>query len=442
MEYERIAVDIADLEKGMYIAMLDRPWLETPFVFQGFEINDGAEIEQLKRFCDYVYVDIKRGHLSAEQIRSLNEARSDEPFRNTPQITQEMRDSGWVSRIRTGLARMGLKFLQPKRIKDESDGYQITATVRSEAPRAKAAYELARTKHELIVDMARKHKAIQFNTVKKAVQPTVESVLRNPDAMAWTVFSKKKSGKDYSRAVATSVWCVMFGRHLGFDRDALQNLAIGGLLLDIGNVGLPESIVNTEGALTDEQYEQVRGHVQIGIDILEASKDFPKSVVDMLATHHERADGSGYPNQLQGNKVPVNGRIAGIVDCYDAMTSKNAYSSAKAAYESARKLHEMRGKEFQPEVVEQFFRTVGMFPTGSVVELSDGSIGVVLEQNRVNALRPKVMVMLNPDHKPLQPRRILDMQKLPSKASSTGAMCIAKGHEHGAFGIDPLNCFK
>lgn len=102
----------------------------------------------------------------------------------------------------------------------------------------------------------------------------------------------------------------------------------------------------------------------------------------------------------------------------------------------------MRGKEFQPEVVEQFFRTVGMYPTGSVVELSDGSIGVVLEQNRVNALRPKVMVMLNPDHKPLQPRRILDMQKLPSKASSTGAMCIAKGHEHGAFGIDPLNCFK
>ena len=247
LELERIAVDTADLEKGMYIAMLDRPWLETPFVFQGFEINDGAEIEQLKRFCDYVYVDIKRGHLSAEQIRSLNEARADEPFRNTPQITQEMRDSGWLSRIRTGLARMGLKFLQPKRIKDESDGYQITATVRSEAQRAKAAYELTRTKYELIVDMARKHKAIQFNTVKKAVQPTVESILRNPDAMAWTVFSKKKSGKDYSRAVATSVWCVMFGRHLGFDRDALQNLAIGGLLLDIGNVGLPENIVNTEG---------------------------------------------------------------------------------------------------------------------------------------------------------------------------------------------------
>lgn len=442
LELERIAVDTADLEKGMYIAMLDRPWLETPFVFQGFEINDEAEVEQLQRFCEYVYVDTKRGHLSADQIRSLNEARDEEPFRNTPQITQEMRDSGWLSRIRTGLARMGLKFLQPKRIKDESDVYQITATVRSEAQRAKAAYELTRTKYELIVGMARKHKAIQYDTVKKAVQPTVESILRNPDAMAWTVFSKKKSGKDYSRAVATSVWSVMFGRHLGFDRDALQNLAVGGLLLDIGIVGLPQDLVNTEGALTDQQFEQVRTHVNIGVEILEASKDFPKSVIEMVRCHHERADGSGYPNQLRSNKIPVNGRIAGICDSYDAMTSTNAYSSAKAAYETARKLHEMRGKEFQAEVVEQFFRTVGMFPTGSVVELSDGSVGVVLEQNRVNALRPKLMMLLDQQHKPMHPRRVLDMQKLPSKASSTGAMCIAKGHEHGAFGIDPLNCFK
>ncbi len=426
----------------MYVAILDRPWLETPFVFQGFEINDESEIEQLQRFCDYVYIDIKRGHLSAEQIRSLNDARSDEPFRNNPQITQEMRDRGWLSRIRTGLARLGFKMFLPKKTQTEPDGHQVTATVRGEAPRARAAYELTRTKYELIVDMARKRRAIRIDTVKSAVTPTIESILRNPDAMAWTVFSKKKSGKDYSRAVATSVWCVMFGRHLGFDREALQDLAIGGLLLDIGNVGLPENIVNTEGALTNEQYEQVRRHVQIGVEILEASKGFPQSVLEMVASHHERADGSGYPNQLRGNKVPINGRIAGIVDCYDAMTSKNVYSSAKAAYDSARKLHEMRGKEFQAEVVEQFFRTVGMFPTGSVVELSDGSIGVVLEQNPINALRPKVMMLLNPDHKPLHPRRVLDMQKLPAKASSTGAMCIARGHEHSAFGIDPLNYFK
>ena len=234
----------------------------------------------------------------------------------------------------------------------------------------------------------------------------------------------------------------MFGRHLGFDGQALLELAIGGLLLDIGNVGIREEIANTNGALSAEQLEEVRGHVQIGLDILEASNDFPKNVFHMVRCHHERADGSGYPNKLQGNKIPVFGRIAGIVDCYDAMTTKNIYSPAQAAYASARELHEMRGKQFQAEVIEQFFRTVGMFPTGSVVALSDGTIGVVLEQNRANSLRPKVMLLLDADHKPFTPRRIVELEKLPSKPGSTGAIYITKGLEHGAFGIDPVNCFQ
>ena len=290
--------------------------------------------------------------------------------------------------------------------------------------------------------MARKHGDVKFDTVKSAVAPTIESILRNPDAMAWTVFSKKKSGRDYCRAVATSVWSIMFGRHLGFEREALLDLAMGGLLLDIGNVGLPADIVNTSGALTDDQREQVRRHVKIGVEILEASKDFSENVFDMVRCHHERADGSGYPNQLRGNAIPVFGRIAGIVDCYDAMTTKNAYSSAQAAYESARELHEMRGKQFSAEVVEQFFRTVGMFPTGSVVELSDGTVGVVLEQNKTNALRPKVMLLLDENHEPFRPRRVMDMQKLPAKPNGEGAICIARGLEHGAYGIDPVSCFK
>lgn len=102
----------------------------------------------------------------------------------------------------------------------------------------------------------------------------------------------------------------------------------------------------------------------------------------------------------------------------------------------------MRGNEFPAEVVEQFFRTVGMFPTGSAVELSDGTIGVVLEQNQENALRPKVILLLDENHESFRPRRVLDMQKLPKKANSEGAICITRGLEHGAHGLDPQTCFK
>jgi len=427
----------------MYVSMLDRPWLETPFVFQGFEIRDQSEIAQLQRYCDYVYIDGQRGHLTEEQLVALNNARSSDPFRNNPNVHRATsRDSGWLTRFRSGATRLGLAGLFGARSATETSGYKTSEKVRSESKRAKAAYELNVSRYELIADMARKHGDVKHDTVKSAVAPTIESILRNPDAMAWTVFSKKKSDRDYCRAVATSVWSIMFGRHLGFEREALLDLAMGGLLLDIGNVGLPADIVNTSGALTDEQRDQVRRHVKIGVEILEASKDFSENVFDMVRCHHERADGSGYPNQLRGNAIPVFGRIAGIVDCYDAMTTKNAYSSAQAAYDSARELHEMRGKQFSAEVVEQFFRTVGMFPTGSVVELSDGTVGVVLEHNKTNALRPKVMLLLDEDHEPFRPRRVMDMQKLPAKPNGEGAICIARGLEHGAYGIDPVTCFK
>jgi len=436
---KRIAVDTTKLAKGMYVVMLDRPWLETPFVFQGFEIKNRFEIEQLQSYCHYVYVDIDRGTLTDAQIRNLIKASPGTPFVSEAKIRTE-RDKGWLSRFRAHVVRLDPTGFLAANLRGESSGYKISSTVRGEAPRAAAAYEFSLEAYRSIYDSARRG-MIQPETVKKAVKPMIESVLQNPDAMAWTIFSKKRNPRNYNRAIATSVWAVMFGRQLGFDRNGLRDLAIGGLLLDIGNSRLPDDIVHLEGAITEEQYQQMSRHVRIGVEILEKSQGFSKNVRDMVCSHHERADGSGYPDGLIRLNIPIYGRIAGIADSYDAMTTKTAYSPAMAAYESARELNEMRGKEFQTEVVEQFLRTIGMFPTGSIVELSDGTVGMVLEQNRVQSLRPKLMILLDTSHNMLGQPKILDMRKPPEKASSARAVWIVKGHEHGAFGIDPLNYF-
>ena len=218
-------------------------------------------------------------------------------------------------------------------------------------------------------------------------------------------------------------------------------MAIGGLLLDIGNVGVPEDIVTAEGSITFEQYEKLSRHVVIGQSILKKSGRFSDNVLHMVRYHHERRDGSGYPKKKVGNHIPVFGRIAGIADCYDAMTTKTLYSPALAAYDSARELNDMRGKEFQSEVVGQFLQMIGMFPTGSVVELSDGIVGIVLEQNRSNPLRPKVMLLKDGNGDPFKQPQVFDMHRLSDKNSESTAVSIAKGHEHGAFGIDPLNYF-
>jgi len=145
----------------------------------------------------------------------------------------------------------------------------------------------------------------------------------------------------------------------------------------------------------------------------------------------------GSAHRLSGSNLPPLGRIAGIVDCYDAMTTKTSYSPALAAYDAARELNEMRDQQFHGEVVEQFLHTIGMFPTGSIVELSNGSAGLVLEQNRNNPLQPKVLILMDAKGKELKKPRILNAKEWHGRG-----IWIAKGHEHGAFGIDPMDYFN
>ena len=442
MQVKRVLVDTTDLSIGMYVIMLDRPWLETPFVFQGFEIKDQTDIDQLQSHCQYVYVDVDLGSLSEANIRRLLASGKKTVPVTHPGVTASHQDSGWLRRFFDFILRMGMGRFRASRAEELSGTYEVSSTVRGEAPLANKAIELIVAQHKAIIETASNEGLVDIKAALIALMPVIDSVLRNPNAIAWTIFSRKRSGRNYNRAVATSVWAIMFGRQLGFERKALQDLAVGGLLLDIGNVDLSADILNAEGYITIEQYEHLSRHVRLGLEILRGSTGVTQNVLDMVRCHHERADGSGYPDNLTGNKIPIFGRIAGIVDCYDAMTTKTLYSPAMAAYDAARELNEMRGEQFQAEVVEQFLRTIGMFPTGSVVGLSNGNIGVVLEQNPTRPLHPKVMLLLNQDRQPFDKPRILDMRKLADSDSSSRDVWIEKGHEHGAFGIDPSNYFS
>ena len=438
---ETITIDSSDASIGMYVSRLDRPWLETPFVFQGFTIKDRTEIELLQSYCRIVYVDIRRSGLTGMDVKKLMGSSSIRPQASQAKPRKKKSSGKWSRRLRNLLLRFGLIRERQTESEPGVDGYKVTATMRDEAQKAFAAYKALILQHREVVQFVEQKGVLPAGVLKKAVQPLIESILRNPDAMAWTIFSRRDNGRGLSRAVATSAWCVMFGRHLGFDRDGLNDLAIGGLLLDIGLLRVPPRLLNIEGELTEQQHSILSEHVEFGLQILERSGHISKNICDMVEHHHERADGTGYPQGLQGNKIPIYGRIAAIADCYDAMTTTNAYSPAYGAFEVARSLHEMREKEFAAEVVEQFLCTVGMFPTASVVELNDGTIGLVLEQNRDNALRPKVMVLLDKNHSRLSKPEILEMRDLPLDATHARANWITKGHEHGAFGIDPKDFF-
>ena len=438
---ETIAIDSSDASIGMYVSMLDRPWLETPFVFQGFTITDRTETELLQSYCSVIYIDIQRSGLTRLEVQKLLGSRPVRPHSSRVRSRNKKSSSKWLRRLRNLLLRLG--FSRDRKVEPEpgQDGYKATSTMRGEAQKAFAAYKALSLQYREIAKYVDRNGCLPAGILRKAVQPLIESILRNPDAMAWTIFSRRDGGQGLSRAVATSASCVMFGRHLGFDREGLTDLAIGGLLLDVGNLRVPADILDAEGELTQQQRLTLSQHVELGLQILDGHRHLSKNIRDMVEFHHERADGSGYPRGLHGNKIPIYGRIAAIADCYDAMTTTNAYSPAYGAFDVARSLHDLRGKQFAAEVVEQFLCTVGMFPTASVVELNNGMIGLVLEQNRDNALRPKVMVLLNKDHSRLSKPKIMEMRDLPLDATHARAIWISQGHEHGAFGIDPKDFF-
>lgn len=443
MSIKQVPIDVDKVAEGMYVSRLDRPWLETPFVFQGFEIREQAEIDMLQRYCSVVYIDAERGKLTADQVRRLIQLQR-KPGKSAAQpARRKAKEPGkllrWLQKL---LTRLGLYRQAATLASTGQEGYRIQTTVRAEADAARDAYRTLDKHHKQLMDRATIRGDVRTDELRRAVQPAIDSVLRNPNALAWTVFSRKRSSENYNRSVGTAIWCLMFGRHLNFDRDMLEDLAMGGMLLDIGNAMIPKSIAATSGAISAEQKGQLQRHINFAAQILKASQGVAQTVGDMVLCHHERFDGSGYPRKLRGNQIPPFGRIAGIADCYDAMTSKTPYSEPMAAYDAARALNDMRGKAFAAEVVEQFLTTMGMFPVASLVELNDGSVAVVLEQNPNNVLRPKLLLLLDQDRKPLQKPRILEMRDLPLDATQSGALWIVSGHEHGAFGIDPAEIFS
>jgi len=437
-------VDTADIEPGMYVSQLDRPWLETPFFFQGFEIREDGEIALLRKFCRHVYIDVTRSTVDKKKVIAAHKcARSKidiDPFTTFKERTSGRRQATLQRRVISALSRWDPTGILSRLFRTPRQ-YKNVVTTRKEAPAATQAYDVALEGMNEVLKDIRNGGGVNVDKVKDVVAPMVESVLRNQDAMGWLVYLRKRDEYTYNHSIASSVWALVLGRHLGFDRHALDTLAMGGVLLDIGKARIPESITMKTDPLTEEEQAIMRMHVDYGLEIAKITPGVTNEVIAMVASHHERHDGSGYPNGLTGTAIPVFGRIAGLVDCYDAMTTNRPYAAAKSSYDAIRELNVMAGKQFQAEMVEQFVQALGMFPTGSLVELNTGEVGIVIKQNRIRRLRPSVMLLLDAEKQALKNNRIIDLRKLPSDERNRKSRWIVQGYEAGAFGIDPKDYF-
>lgn len=428
-------VATTELALGMYVARLDRPWLETPFLFQGFPITTTTDIEKLKQYCKFVYVD--------QSLSSTSPGAK--VCQQSVSLSSEKRP-GLLSRFLARLiSSVGIESKTANAVSSQISGpgniYQDQVSLVGELGSARQTHDRAQSIISEMMSGLRTGGRLELDVVRTVVAPMVDSVLRNNDALAWLARLRSKDDYSYGHSIATSVYTIVLGRHIGYSREELHQLGLGGLLLDIGKTRLPAELLQKKETLTAEEILQVRSHVGHSLDILEKTEGMDPVVVEMVRTHHERRNGEGYPHGLTRGEIPMFGQIGGLCDTFDAMTSVRPYADTLSAYEAMRKLLAIAGSEFKSELVEQFIQCIGMFPTGSLVELSTGEIGIVISQNKLRRLRPVVMVILDAKKKPLQNFKRVDMRDDAVDDDGNLSLWIRWGLEPGAYGVDPSDYY-
>ena len=429
-------VSVSQLKIGMFVCALDRPWLETPYLMQGFHILTPDDIEEIKTHCEYVYIDIekqKSGHVYTSKTRdNAHRAPKTTADKQKASVTDLLTD-GRSSRTQAALEKMfsGRTLLQ----------YKDQAPADVELENARQVCLDLNNCVKGVLESVSSGRSVDVTRVKDAVSPMIDSVLRNPDACMWLARLKNRDSYTYKHSMGASIWSVALGRQIGLPKIDLKVLATGALLCDIGKLRLPEGLLNKNEKLSRGEFAMIRSHVELGLSVLSETENINPKVIRLVANHHERHDGSGYPNKIKGNDIPVLARIAAIADCYDAMTSDRIYAKAISPSMAVRKLFEWRGKEFQAELVEEFIQSVGLYPAGTLVELSTGEVAIVISESRSRRLRPKVLLLMDADKKPRSKFLMFDMMADSDEGDEGEGVYIKQSLGPGDYGIDPESIY-
>jgi len=368
---EKIKMPVTGLQVGMYVCELDRPWLETPFLMQGFLIENLDDISVIQDICEYVYIEAVRDtYIPPEETLRLEKSNQSKPR--------------YINKV----------------------------SAQKEQQVAHGIYRHARQLTKSFMDEVRLGNSIDTEQAKEAVKDCVNSVLRNADALLW--LSKIRHQDDYTaeHSLSVCILCVAFGRHLGLREEELQLLGLCGMLHDVGKMKTPSEILNKEGKLTEKEFAIMKAHTVHGRNILMSHSGLYHGTVDVAYSHHERIDGEGYPRGLKGAGIPYFAKIVGICDAYDAITSDRVYSKGQSSLEALKILYQNRGTQFDAELVIQFIQCIGLYPVGGIVELQSGEVAIILNTNYKDRRLPDVLLVLDNDKQAQPEPEVLHLMKL------------------------------
>jgi HD-GYP domain-containing protein (c-di-GMP phosphodiesterase class II) len=398
---------IGALRFGMYVAELDRPWTETPFMFQGFYLRTPQQLEGLRKYCRHVLIDVERSEPDA-----LRQGASTASAASAP-----------------GFAIRG------------NASYPDRANIKGEFRHAKEVYaQGAKAMKELFHPIESGGSALDAEELQLSMARLADSVVRNPDALLLMSKMREKTVAAHARALQVSIYMMVFGRFLGLEREEIGLLGLLGLLQDIGKTRMPAALLEKTGPLTPQESETVKKHVDLSAHILGITSGLPPKLASLSLLHHERQDGGGYPRGLKAYQIGLYGSIAAICDTYDALMTVRPYAGEHSPSAAVQILLKESGAGFHAQLVEQFVLCLGAFPVGCVVELNSGEVGIVIAENAAERLKPVVMVGLDRAGKPLGRPQILDLARNP-RSSTNELYRVRRTLEHSKLEFDPRALF-
>ncbi|WP_428718695.1 HD-GYP domain-containing protein [Undibacterium curvum] len=319
--------------------------------------------------------------------------------------------------------------------------YQDRAPMQEELGHASVAVERTQEFLSRMSDDIKNGKELEVEQVKPAVMLLTESIIANPSALMWLIRMQSEDTETYNHGIKVAVYLMVLGRHLGFARPQLNELGLIGLLLDVGKLSLPEELLKKPGKLEDDEREMMRTHVDFSLRKLQSNGPLSHNVYLGISQHHERLDGSGYPAGLKGKEISIFGRMAAIADSFAAMTSQRSYDSTRSAFDAMKELFREAETQLHAPLVEDFVQAIGIFPIGSLIELSSGEAAIVLEHNKLRRLEPKILILTDRDKNQLEqpyPFSLMHQDKSEGKTQ----VRILRGLPDGAYGIDSRRFYQ
>lgn len=355
-------IPVGQLQPGMYIHDLNCGWIDHNFVRNRFAVNDAATVARVRAIGVHeIYIDTARG-LDAADAPTQAEAE---------QVVDQKLEA---------IAAAPAPLPPPLSLADEMQ----------------RARGLHRDAHRIVRDMmgdVRLGRQIEMEQIEPLVEQIVDSIFRQQDALLPLARLKHHDEYTFLHSVSVCALLTAFARALELPREIIREIAIGALLHDVGKATVPDAILNKPAKLTDAEFDKMKSHVVQSKLILLDTPGISDIALDVAAQHHERYDGTGYPNKLKGDEISLYGQMGAIVDVYDALTSNRVYHKGMPPTEALRKLLEWSKFHFKPELVQAFIRAVGIYPSGSLVRLESGRLAVVQQQHSDRLLQPTVKVV-------------------------------------------------